>query len=321
MQENIVAPAWKIASESVTIKKFNFFPSLLSTIYLSFIVLYQVSWAYVYLFHLKDQFFSLVIQFVHTSYFIETVVTVAVLFLLYLLVTPIAEGGLVGLIAKKDSGDPWKSPYLYGILVGWKHFLPIFEAHNLLSPFKLLSVITFYLFSLRIFGADYATVISLVFSAYLAFSALVNVLFAYTRFFIVVHDYRAFEAMAASLRMSLDHLSVTFRLYVTLLLVYVRTLLTVAAFVVFPFIISAILTYVTVAAVKIVAVTVTAVIVAAFLGLVSHVNSVLEIFVEALWYRAFVEHAKASGVFQSGHGVHAKDPHHVEPGDHGMPHH
>lgn len=91
MQENIVVPAWKIASESVTIKKFNFLPSLLATIYLSLIVLYQVAWSYVYLFRLKDQFFSLVIDFAHASYFLETLIVVAVFFLLYLVVTPIAE--------------------------------------------------------------------------------------------------------------------------------------------------------------------------------------------------------------------------------------
>ncbi|MDQ1343677.1 MAG: hypothetical protein QG650_397 [Patescibacteria group bacterium] len=96
-------PAWKLASESVTIKKFNFIPSLLATAYLSFIVLYQVAWSYVYVFHLKDQFFSLVIDFAHTSYFMETVVTIGFFFVLYLVITPIAEGGLIHLISHKDS--------------------------------------------------------------------------------------------------------------------------------------------------------------------------------------------------------------------------
>lgn len=76
MRDEIVMPAWKLASESVTIKKFNFIPSLLATAYLSFIVLYQVAWSYVYIFQLKDRFFSLVIEFTHTSFFLETLIVI-----------------------------------------------------------------------------------------------------------------------------------------------------------------------------------------------------------------------------------------------------
>lgn len=314
MRDNIVFPAWRVASESSTIKKFNFFPSLLATLYLSFIVLYQVAWSYVYIFQLKDEFFSLVIDFVHATYFVETVVTVIVFFLLYLFTTPIAEAGLVSMVAKRDSGEPWQSPYFRAISIGLKNFLPIFEAHNLLAPFKLLSIVTFYLFSLRIFGKEYAVAISVIAALYLVFSIFVGALFAYTRFFIVFQDMRALPAMVASLRMALDNLGVTFRLYYTLVLVYVRTLLTVAAFIVFPFAISAILTYVTIAAVKFVAFAVIGIMIVAFLGFVSHVNSVLEIFVEALWYRAFTEHSKTVPVH--GHDDHggngarnSDDPH------------
>lgn len=135
-------------------------------------------------------------------------------------------------------------------------------------------------------------VISVLMLGYLVFSFVINILFAYTRFFIVLKDMKAFEAMGQSVRMAIDHLSVTLRLYFTLILVYVRTVLTVVAFIVFPLIISGILTYVTVAAIKIVAVTAVVGLLAVFLVFVSHVNSVLEIFVESLWYRAFTENLR-----------------------------
>jgi hypothetical protein len=131
--------------------------------------------------------------------------------------------------------------------------------------------------------------------AYLAFSFLINILFAYTRFFIIFEGDRAFQAMGKSVRMALDNLEVTFRLYFTLLLVYVRTILTVIAFIVFPLAISAILTYVTVAFVKIVAVSLVTGMVLFFLGFVSHLNSVLEIFVESLWYRAWKDNRNYVG--------------------------
>ncbi len=295
MREEIVMPAWKLSSESVTIKKFNFLPSLLATAYLSFIILYQVAWSYVYLFKMKDQFFSYVIEFAHSSYFIETLVVIGAFFVLYLIVTPIAEGGLIYLISHKDSGEGWDRPFGRALSAGLKNFLPIFEANNLLSPFKLLSIITFYLFLLRFFGKEYAVVTSAVAATYLAFSFFINILFAYTRFFIVFEGDKAFSAMGKSVRMALDNLEVTFRLYFTLLLVYVRTILTVIAFIVFPLAISAVLTYVTVAFVKIIAIGLISVMVLFFLGFVSHLNSVLEIFVEALWYRAWKDNRASLG--------------------------
>lgn len=172
-----------------------------------------------------------------------------------------------------------------------KNFLPIFEAHNLLSPFKLLSIITFYLFLLRIFGKEYAMAISVMGVVYLGFSFLINILFAYTRFFIVFEHDKAFRAMGKSVRMALDNLEVTFRLYFTLLLVYVRTILTVVAFIVFPLVISAILTYVSIAFIKTAAILAVGAMVLFFLVFISHLNSVLEIFVESLWFKAWKDNA------------------------------
>ncbi len=98
MKEEIVMPAWQIASENTEIKIFNFFPSLLSTIYLAFILLYQVAWAYINVFNLKDMFFSVVVNFVHAGYFIESVAGFLIFFILFVIITPIAEGGLVSII-------------------------------------------------------------------------------------------------------------------------------------------------------------------------------------------------------------------------------
>ena len=98
MKEDIVIPAWEVASKSSGIKIFNFLPSLLATIYLSLILLYQVAWSYINIFNLKDEFFSIIIDFVHTEYFVQVVVGFVIFFLLYVLISPIAEGGVVSLI-------------------------------------------------------------------------------------------------------------------------------------------------------------------------------------------------------------------------------
>jgi hypothetical protein len=92
LKELIVGPAWELVMNTSFLKKFNFFPSLLSTIYLGCIILYQLAFSYVYIFKMKDQFFGLIIQWVHASYFLEFVFALVIGIILYIFITPIAEG-------------------------------------------------------------------------------------------------------------------------------------------------------------------------------------------------------------------------------------
>ena len=91
LRESIVGPAWDLVMSTSFIKKFNFFPSLLSTIYLGCIILYQLAYSYVYIFQLKDQFFALIIQWAHTSYFWQVIGALVIGIILYVFITPIAE--------------------------------------------------------------------------------------------------------------------------------------------------------------------------------------------------------------------------------------
>jgi len=313
VKEFIILPAWNLINHETLIKKFNFFPSLLSTIYLGCIVLYQLAFVYVYIFQLKDEFFGFIINWTHSAYFWETIVTLGIAFILYFLITPIAESGLISLISKKVRDTNDTSGFGYGISRGIINFLPIFELHNTMALFKLLSIITFYLFLLRVFGQEYLMIISICMCIYLAFAFLVNMLFSYARFFIIFEEKKAFEAISLSIRMALDNLNTTFHLYFTLLLVYIRTFLTVLAFIIFPLIVSAILTYITILFLKMVAFFIVGVLFVGFLIFVSHLNSVLEIFVEAIWYNAYVENKKLlkpSGGLHDETNIEKHDDHH-----------
>lgn len=315
LRESIVGPAWELVMSTSFLKKFNFFPSLLSTIYLGCIILYQLAFSYVYIFKLKDQFFGLIIQWVHTSYFLEVIGALIIGIVLYIFITPIAEGALISLIAKRQEGvfdaKSTKGRVGYGISRGLLNFLPIFELTNSLSIFKLLSIITFYLFLLRVFGKDYLMSITILMSIYLGFSFVVNILFSYARFFIIFEHKKALEALSLSVRMALSNLSITFHLYFTLLVVYIRTFVTAIIFIVFPFIISGLFTYITISWLQIVSVSILSILFFALLVFVSHLNSVLEIFVEAIWYNAYKENKKH---FESDGGGH--DDHHSDHGHH-----
>ena len=125
---------------------------------------------------------------------------------------------------------------------------------------------------------------------------VVNVFLAYTRFFIVLEKKKAFDAIIASTNMALDNIGITVRLYLTLILVYVRTILTVSAFIIFPFLISGVLTYVTIVSIQFLFIGILVMLLVGFILFIAHINSVLEIFVETLWYRAYVENKNSESV-------------------------
>ena len=133
---------------------------------------------------------------------------------------------------------------------------------------------------------------------YFLFAIVINIFLAYTRFFIVLEDMKAFDAIVASAMMALENLGITFKLYITLLLVYVRTLLTVLVFILLPFLLSFIFTYIGIGIIRLIALGFLALLIFGFVIFISHLNSVLEIFVETLWYRAYRENKLKSQVLE-----------------------
>jgi hypothetical protein len=72
--ENIVLPAWQMVLRFGSVKKLNFFPSLVSTLWLFCIIAYQVTYTYVEVFHKSDELYGMIGSFVKTSYFTETLI-------------------------------------------------------------------------------------------------------------------------------------------------------------------------------------------------------------------------------------------------------
>ncbi len=83
------------------------------------------------------------------------------------------------------------------------------------------------------------------------------------------------------------------RLYFTLLLVYLRTIIIALIFLIIPFIIGVIFAMITATVLKIAFITIITILTFIFLLFVTHLNSVLEIFVEGMWYEAYTQNTTA----------------------------
>lgn len=292
MKWNIVIPSWELITKASVIKKFNFIPSLLSTLYLSIVVLYQLAFSYIYIFGFKDQFFAWVIGAVHETYVVEILITFAILFFIYIFLHPISEGWIICLIDEFYKKEQGKSKVSYWISRWLMFFWPLFELSNFLSLFKLLSIITAYIFCLRIFWEWYAVTLSVIFIVYLIFALIMNVLFAYSKFFIVFEDKGLFEAVSLSTRMTLNNMWVTSKLYYTLFLVYIRVILTIVMFLIFPLLVSLVFAFISSQFFFIFWISLIWIIFTGFILFITHLNSVVEIFIDSLWYNAYLENKK-----------------------------
>lgn len=295
-----------------SLKKLNFFPSLIGMLWLLLIIIYQAVFTYVIIFQKKDVFMEFLLNTVHKDYFGEVIIFLISIFALYLFISPLTEGGIIEMIhSYRKSGGTKVHRTFQGIFDGFRHFLPLFEAHNLIAIFRPLTIITFYIMLLRLFGVWYFAPISYLMLTYLIFAFFLNMCFAYTKFFIIFEHKPVIGAMSASTNMAMRHIGVTMRLYSTMILLYLRTLLVALIFLGIPFAISSIVAFFTIVTVKIIFLVIFGLISLGLFIIIVHLNSTLEIFIEATWYEAY-QLCKAEDAADGHHDdAHGHDDHQV----------
>lgn len=110
--------------------------------------------------------------------------------------------------------------------------------------------------------------------------------------------------------MAVRHIGITLHLYYTMILLYLRTIIVAIFFLVLPFLISTIITFFTIAEVQIILLSIFGIISLGFFLVIVHLNSTLEIFIEATWYEAYQACKKEDKEWNDDHGSgHGHDEH------------
>jgi hypothetical protein len=313
MQENIVLSAWEMVTKFHSLKKLNFIPSFMGMLWLFVILLYQITFTYIYIFHQTDAALEIFAKFLHTDYFGETILGLGLIFVLYMILEPIATGGMIEMMHSYRTHHGEKNRRSWqGFFDGLRHFLPIFEVHNLTAVFRPLSIITFYILLLRLFGREFIISISVIMGIYLLFAFCINICLAYSKFFIIFENKKSLESLSASTGLAIRNIAITGQLYFTMILLYFRTILVAVIFLVIPFVISGLLALLpAIYGLQLFFLAIFLVIAIVLFVFIVHLNSTLEIFVEATWYEAYML-CKAG---EKAHGGH--DEHHDTHDDHG----
>ncbi|MFO0763717.1 MAG: hypothetical protein U0518_02545 [Candidatus Gracilibacteria bacterium] len=304
----VAYPAWEFSATSIgnTAKKFNYFPSLIAAVYLAAVLFYQLFSTYSVIFGKGNQIIGIILQFFHSITVWEILSTVVIFYCLMLFFGPIAHAGVISLIDSEEHKHHQSATKALGI--GLSHFFDLFELHNLVGIFNLLSVITFYAFLLRLFDFSYIVPISWFIFIYFILANIANMLFSYAPYHIVFGKKTSFQALTASAIQAITHLDVTLKVYLNYLIVSVRTIFIGIIILLIPFLASWLIGWFGFEPDISTIFLVITILTAPFILFLAQVNSVLEIFLIGLWYRAYHLTNDSHGGASTDH--HHHDDHH-----------
>ncbi len=285
IREKIIIPAWKTIKDDWNIKKFYVIPWILSVIFLSGLLSYQVIYTYVKFFWEGEKILESILTFVETKYIIEALIFAVVFLIAYFILTPIFESWLIKYIHLKDK---WKEISKTDAFWQWLYnFLPMFEYNNFFSEFKLLSVLNFYLFTIRFLWIEYIKIINYSYLAIFFFSILINILLVYSKYFLIIENKRIFESLSLSTKLTILNPKKTIKLFFAMFLLNFRIIINIIVFLFFPVFIAISISLITSKFLLLLAIAIISVIFIWLIITLWYLTAVLEVFKTALWYYAY----------------------------------
>lgn len=285
-KRNIVIPAWEVIKNDTKVKKFYFFPWLFSIVALTTILLYQSLYTYIEIFHKREKALELILKFFHSNYFIEVVIGVVLFLIIYLFIIPIFEGWLIKYLDEKKNWNQMST--LDAVWFGVCRFLPMFEYSNVFSEFKYISILNAYLFLIRFIWLEYIKYINYLILFAFLISTLINILFAYAKYEIILKNKWVFQSIAMSTQISILNLKNTLRLYLLMFLINIRVLLNFLVFLFFPILIVVAISYITTKLFLALAITIIIILFIFFILIIWYLTAVLDVFKTSIWYYAYI---------------------------------
>ena len=221
----------------------------------------------------------------HPGLLILLAVLAAIVGILYFLLPPFCEGGIIGLtsaIHKKKEGVKASD----GIAIGAHHFLRMFEFRMVIGSFGFIYFLTVISLTIRKLGTPSWLVFLLGF-IFIA-SLLISFLFIYAQNFIVLENRKLIPAFIGSAQLVISNFGKTILMWFLMLLISIRVIINV----VLIFFIPALVAFVANFFVSVIAFTF-GIILAALVGfavilLASYLAGVLHVFTTVAWTLTFL---------------------------------
>lgn len=287
LKEKIIIPSWETIKNDANAKKFYFLPWILSIIFLTTILVYQSIYTYVVIFW-KDS--SVVLKYLlnilETRIWMDIFIGWGILLLLYFFIVPVFDAWLVKYIERRDKNEAISKSEAFW---QWLYkFLPFFEYSNLFSPFKVLSIINAYLFVIRLIWVQYLKITTIAFWIILFFWLIINILFAYVKFFIILENKSVFQAIWESVTLTILNPKTTINLFFIVFILNFRVVFNFIVFLVFPILIGSAITYIWVKFLLYITVWIISIIFILLIFFIWYTTAVLEVFNTSIWYHAYL---------------------------------
>ncbi|MBN1258929.1 hypothetical protein JXA05_04200 [Candidatus Peregrinibacteria bacterium] len=160
-----------------------------------------------------------------------TLVLVSVFFLIgYTIIPPIFRGTLIHAIMKIKDYEPIEG----SVEVGVRRFFPLFEFGLLTGSFSIITLFTEGSFVVRWWGVNIFLVILPILLFVVMVGLIINFLFAYAEYFIVLDNKRLIESIKESAVLVLSNLRKTFLIFMLMLLISARIILNVILVLLIP---------------------------------------------------------------------------------------
>ncbi len=290
LKDKIIIPAWEIIKDDTKIKKFYLFPWLISILFLTVLLVYQSIYTYVVLFWKKEQALEVILNFFHSNYALEIIISSIIFLIIYFILIPIFEWWLIKYIDSKNLNKPLTTSEAFW---QWLYkFFPLFEYNNIFSEFKIISILNGFLFTIRFIWIGYINQISYVFIVLLLLWIMLNILFSYSKYIIILDNKSVFEAIGISSKITILNLKRTIKLYFLMLFLNMRVIFNFFIFLSFPIIIIISIWLITTKIFLIMAITILSILFIVFILILWYLTAVLEIFQTSIWYYAYIEWKK-----------------------------
>ncbi len=281
---NILNPTLKLIKEDIRVKGFYFFPWLLSVIFISVLLVYQVVYTYSVLLGKTDMTLQFILNIFHSSFITEILIGAGIFVICYILLVPVFEWWLIRYIDKSITGTASRSDSIGHWIM---RFAPLFEFNNIFNMFKLMSIINGFLFALRFLGIEYIYTLAIIFFIAFLFSIVINILTAYARYEIILENKWVFEAIWISSQLALLNIKTTLKLYVLMFIMNLKVIINFAVFLIFPILWAFIIGFLSSQIFIAITFIVLGIMFIMLILLLWYIASVLEVFKTSIWYNAY----------------------------------
>ncbi len=273
---------------------YAFFPAILTTLVGILYFTYQILSTYrSKLFNypgksILAKIFSSIVDLIENDPEFSTILIVSgvIIFLMYLILPTIFDGGLISLTARISNHQPVR--LLDGISYGMLVFLPLFKYHLLIKSFGVITILTEAAFIGRNLGWLWLKILFLPLIVFAMIGFVLLLLFTYSEYYIVIDEEELFPSIKKSTHLVIRHWPETIIIAILMVIITIRILINTVLVILVPTLIILPIGYITTQSLGSIGIAISILIAITALLLASYFAAIIEVFAKFVWVKLFL---------------------------------